>query len=267
MREIDQALIPRRVYVRVWNLIIRIGHWAMVLAFAALYFKGSKFPLHVYAAYVIMGYLIFRVVYGFVGPRAVRFWTFIYGPKTMIKYGIDSVVGHPMHTISHNPLGGLMVFAIIVAMLGTGVLGLMLYSSGQELGLLGSMVPSEWEDEFWSLTVFGQDLTIGLKDLHIFCGNVAAALVTCHLLGTLWATAVHKSGHVIGMITGVKDAMNDDPELKYYEQVAAPRFAKNLTESVGPAFTEIVLVTGILICLVWPLIELLAWLNRFIPSY
>lgn len=258
---------PKRVFVKVWDPLIRIGHWAMVLCFAALYIKASKFPLHAYAAYIIMGYMCIRIIYGLIGPRAVRFWTFIYSPKTMIKYGIDSVVGHPMHTISHNPLGGLMVFGLIFFMLGTGALGIMLYSSGQELGPLGSTIPSEWEDEFFTMALFGQNMVVGLKDLHIFCGNVAASLVTCHILGTLWATAVHKSGHVIGMITGVKDAMADDPELKFYKQVSAPRFAKNLSDSVGPAITEVILISGILICLVWPLIELFGWLNKFIPSY
>lgn len=262
----EQISPQKRVFVKVWDPIVRLGHWAMVLAFAALYIKSSKFPLHVYAAYVIMGYMAFRIVYGLVGPRAVRFWTFIYSPRTMIKYGIDSVVGHPMHTISHNPLGGLMVFGLIIAMLGTGVLGLMLYSAGQELGPLGDMVPSDWEDEFMTLTLFGHSEVVGLKDLHIFAGNVAASLVTCHLLGTLWATAVHKSSHVIGMITGVKDAMASDPELKHYTQTSEPRFARQLVNSVGPAIAEIILVSGILICIIWPLIELFAWVNRFMPS-
>jgi cytochrome b len=258
---------PKRVFVKVWDPIVRIGHWTMVLSFCALYFRGDKFPLHVYAAYIVMAIMLFRVIWGFVGPHAARFWTFLYSPKTMIQYGIDSVVGHPMHTISHNPLGGAMVFGLIITMLGTGVLGMMLYSSGQEMGLLGDMVPSEWEDEFTTLTLFGQTFPIGLKDLHIFMGNVAASLVTCHVLGTVWATAVHKTNHVIGMITGVKDAYATDPELKYYKQVPAPNFARNLHESVGPAFGEIVLVAGILICLVWPVVEFLTWLNKFIPSY
>lgn len=263
----EQSTPQKRVFVKVWDPIVRLGHWMMVLCFAALYMKSSKFPLHVYAAYFIMAYMAFRIVYGFIGPRAVRFWTFLYSPKTMIKYGVDSVIGHPMHTISHNPLGGLMVFALIGSMLLAGVLGLMLYSAGQEMGPLGAMVPSEWEDELTTFALFGQDITLGLKDIHIFVGNAAAALVTCHLLGTLWATAVHKSGHVIGMITGVKDAMADDPELKYYKQTSAPRFARNLSDSAGAFVTELVLVFGILVCIVWPLIELLAWVNKFMPSF
>jgi cytochrome b len=267
MSDQDTNIPHKRVFIKVWDPIVRIGHWLMVLAFFSLYFRSSKFPLHVYAAYTIMAIMSFRIIWGFVGPRAARFWTFIYSPKTMIKYGIDSVVGEPMHTISHNPLGGAMVFALIFGMLGTGVLGLMLYSAGQELGPLGSMVPSEWEDELTTVTLFGNTFPIGLKDLHIWAGNIAASLVTCHLLGNFWATACHKSNHVIGMITGVKDANADDPELKYYKQVDEPRFARNLNRAAGPLISEMVLVAGILICLVWPLVELFTWANRFMPTF
>lgn len=256
-----------RVFIKVWDPIVRVGHWLMVLCFAALYLKSDKFPVHVYAAYVVMAIMAFRIVWGFVGPRAARFWTFIYSPKTMIKYGIDSVVGEPMHTISHNPLGGAMVFSLIISMLGCGVLGLMLYSAGQEMGPLGDSIPMEWEDEFMTLTLFGNEIVLGLKDLHIWAGNIAASLVVAHMLGNFWATAVHKTNHVIGMITGVKDAPSDDPELKYYKQVPAPRFARNIQTGSGPLMSEMVLVAGILICIVWPLIEFLAWVNKFIPSY
>ena len=260
------APVPR-VFVKVWDPIVRIGHWVLVLAFAALYFRSNKFPLHVYAGYVIMGYMSFRILWGFIGPRAARFWTFIYSPKVMIKYGVDSVVGHPLHTISHNPLGGSMVFALLISMLGTGVLGILLYSAGQEMGPLGDSIPSEWEDEFMTITLFGNEIVLGLKELHIWCGNIAASLVTMHLIGNMWATACHKSNHVVGMITGVKDAEITDPELKYYKQVPKPRFAANLNDSVGPVAAEAILVVGILVCLVWPLVELFAGLNQFMPSY
>lgn len=258
---------PNRVYIHVWDPIIRIGHWLLVLCFGAVYFYADKFPLHVYAAYFIMAYMLFRIVWGFVGPRPARFSAFIYGPKNLIKYGIDSVVGHPAHTISHNPLGGLMVLGLIIAMLVCGTLGIMLYSAGQEMGLLGNLVPSQWETDLFLWPVFGKQFTVGLKDLHIWSGNIAASLVVAHFLGNLWSTAVHRYRPVVGMITGVKDADKSDPELKYYAPAQEPTFAKNLYDATGPATSEAILVAGILICIAWPLIEFLVWVNRFIPSY
>lgn len=256
-----------RIYLKVWDPIVRVGHWLMVLCFAALYFPSDKFPLHAYAGYLIMGYMAFRIVWGFVGPRAVRFKTFLVGPSATIRYGLDSVLGEPKHTVSHNPLGAWMVVWLILSMLATGVLGLMLYSAGQELGPLGNVVPPEWEGEFITLTFLEHSLTIGLKELHHWTGNIAASLVTLHLVGNLWTTALHRSNPVIGMITGVKDADKDDPECRYYQEVSPPKFARALNLSVGPAVGETIVVIVILTCLVWPLVELLAWLNQFMPAF
>jgi cytochrome b len=258
---------PERVYVKVWDPLVRIGHWLMVLCFAALYFPADKFPLHALAAYIIMGYMVFRIVWGFVGPHAVRFSTFLTGPKATIQYGLASVIGHPRHTISHNPLGGWMIIGLMLSMLITGALGIMLYSAGQALGPLGSAIPSRWEGDVLTISVAGSAIPIGLKDLHHWSGNIAASLVTLHLIGNLWTTALHQSNPVIGMITGIKDADKDDPERQHYQEVTAPRFARALNLSVGQTVGEIILVVVILTCLIWPLVELLIWLNQFLPAF
>ncbi len=263
----ETLISDRRIYLKVWDPIVRIGHWLIVLGFAALYFPSDKFPLHAFAGYLIMGYMTFRIVWGFVGPRAVRFKTFLVGPSKTIRYGIDSMLGAARHTISHNPLGAWMVVWLILSMLTTGILGLMLYSAGQELGPLGNQVPAEWEGEFFSATILGHSLSLGLKDLHHWTGNIAASLVTLHLVGNLWTTALHRSNPVIGMITGVKDADQDDPESRFYPEVAPPRFARALNLSVGPAIGETIVVIVILTCLVWPLVELFVWLNQFLPAF
>jgi hypothetical protein len=36
---------------------------------------------------------------------------------------------------------------------------------------------------------------------------------------------------------------------------------------VGPAISEVILIIVILTCLVWPLVELLTWLNQFMPAF
>lgn len=256
-----------RIFIHVWDPMVRIGHWTLVLCFGAVYFYSDKFPLHVYAAYVIMAYMLFRIAWGFLGPRAARFSAFVFRPSVVIRYGVDSLVGHPRHTISHNPLGGIMIIMIILSMLSCGVLGMMLYSAGQEMGFLGDMVPSDWEEEWLTFSVAGHHVTLGLKQLHQWSGNIAASLVVAHVLGNLWSTGIHRYRPVVGMITGVKDADPTDPELPYYSRAAEPRLAKNLYDAVGPVVSETILVAVILIAFMWPVLELLAWINRFVPSY
>ncbi|WVN41264.1 cytochrome b/b6 domain-containing protein [beta proteobacterium MWH-UniP1] len=263
----SKTAAPGRVYIRVWDPIVRIGHWLLVLCFAAVYFYADKFPLHAYAAYLIMAYMAFRIFWGVIGPRPVRFRAFVYSPKAVLRYGQDSLHGHSPHTISHNPLGGLMVISLILIMLICGVLGLMVYSAGQEMGLLGSLVPSHWEGEWFTLRLFNETHSIGLKELHHWSGNLAALLVAAHVIGNLITTALHRSRPVVGMITGVKDADRDDPELAYYPKTSAPQLANSLYRALGPVGSELVIVLGILLLVTWPLVELLVWANRFIPSY
>lgn len=254
---------PQRVFVKGWDPVVRFGHWTMVLCFMAVYVTKDKFPLHIYAAYVIMAYMLFRIIWGFVGSRSARFLTFIYGPKTTIKYIVDSAAGHPMHTISHNPLGAPMVFMLIFMLLATSVLGLLLYSSGEQMGLLGDMVPPEWEDELFE---FGDDLMFGVRDLHIYFGHAVAIFVCMHIVGTFIATAGHKTSHVIPMLIGVKDAEVDDPELKYYQQVPEPTLGKGLSEKYGPVLTDLIFAAGVVFLIIVPLVLLLGWLNKFMPT-
>jgi cytochrome b len=247
--------------------MVRFGHWLLVVCFAAVYLYSDKFPLHVIGAYLIMGYMLLRIIWGFIGPFPARFRSFLVGPQAMLQYGLDAKTGHARHTISHNPLGGAMVVGLIVMMLICGILGLMVYSAGQEMGLLGNFVPSQWEGQLFSLHWFGQEIDIGLKQLHHWSGNLAATLVVAHVVGNALTTIAQRSQPVLGMITGTKDADRDDPELIHYRSVARPRFARPLYDKLGPGKAELLMVAIILLGVVWPLIALLAWANQFVPSF
>jgi len=67
--------------VKVWDPLVRIFHWSLVLFFAVSYLSGEEAEgLHVFAGYVIVALIIFRVLWGFVGSRHARFTDFVCGP-------------------------------------------------------------------------------------------------------------------------------------------------------------------------------------------
>jgi cytochrome b len=133
---------------------------------------------------------VVRIGWGLGGSACARFRAFWFSPREVIGYAKAAVRGHPSYYVSHNPLGALMVYFLLTMMLVNGTLGLMLYSSGQELGPLGAMVSPDWEDP--------------LKYAHKVLGHLTAAFVAVHIFGVLWAARQHRENYVLAMLTGLK---------------------------------------------------------------
>jgi cytochrome b len=60
----------------VWDPVVRIGHWALVAAFAVAYFSpeeeaGGPDPLHVWGGYVFGGLVVLRVAWA-LSARVMR---------------------------------------------------------------------------------------------------------------------------------------------------------------------------------------------------
>jgi cytochrome b len=176
--------------IRVWDVVVRSGHWLLVALFAILYFKSGKFPLHAYAGLAIMGIVVIRIVWGFVGGRAARFSSFLFSPAAAFRYFRQALGGHAPYHASHNPMGAWMVYLLLLLLLVNGVLGMMYYSTSQQLGPLGDSVPVEWDEM--------------LEKIHFVLGHATAGLVLLHMLGVVWAARAHRENYVTAMFTGFK---------------------------------------------------------------
>lgn len=232
----------------------------MVLFFAIIYLRYRKFPIHAYAGYLVLIVVMIRLVWGFVGPRAARFSTFLFTPAEVLRYSIDAFRGHASYYSSHNPMGAWMVFMLLLMMFTNGVLGLLLYSAGQQLGPFGAGIPTDWEDL--------------LLLLHKVLGHLTAACVALHIFGVLWAARAHHENYVAAMFTGFKRVPRkaDPHELEgypIYPETVIPRPLVKLERWFNyrhPTLSSLLLVAVVLL-VVLELTEAVTNFNKYLPSF
>ena len=212
--------------IRVWDLLIRIFHWGLVLSFTIAYLSGDEeSSLHIYSGYVVLGLISFRVLWGVVGTRYARFSNFVYSPGTVIQYLKSLAAKKPKHYIGHNPAGGAMVIAMLLCLIVVSVSGLKVYAIEEGLGPLAgeptalTAISSAYADddgdekgdheknenghgadeeaeEFW-------------EEIHEVSSNFMLLLIFLHITGVIVSGRLHDEHLVKAMITGKKISKTD----------------------------------------------------------
>jgi len=56
--------------IKVWDPIIRVFHWSLVVFFITAFLTGDEESLlHTYAGYMVAGLVLFRILWGIVGTK------------------------------------------------------------------------------------------------------------------------------------------------------------------------------------------------------
>ncbi len=112
----------------VWDLPLRLLHWLLVLSIAGSWITikvGYDWvQMHIYLGYFTLGLLLFRVLWGFVGPRHARFGQFLRGPRATWRYARSLGQRDSPPSVGHNPLGAWMVMAMLAMLVFQAVSGL-----------------------------------------------------------------------------------------------------------------------------------------------
>ncbi len=180
--------------VRVWDPFVRLFHWSVVGSFAICYLTDDDvLVLHVWAGYLIGVMLALRVLWGFVGTRHARFADFVRPPRSVIAYLGEIASLHPTRHLGHNPAGGAMVVALMLALVLITVSGLVVYGSEERAGPLAGWLAgsAEWLRE-------------GAEETHEFLADFTLVLVALHVLGVIVGSVQHRENLVRAMISGVK---------------------------------------------------------------
>ena len=138
--------------VPVWDLPVRFVHWALVALLVLLIVTGKLgadwLEWHMRCGESVLALIAFRILWGFVGSRNARFVTFVSTPTRVARYA-GSVARRAKETyVSHNPLGGWMVLALLAALLAQVTAGLFANDDILWEGPLAARVTKEASDAF-----------------------------------------------------------------------------------------------------------------------
>ncbi|MDO8419567.1 MAG: cytochrome b/b6 domain-containing protein [Rubrivivax sp.] len=164
----DPALQP----VRVWDLPTRLFHWALALTIVgsvtSAKIGGDAMAWHFRFGFVVFTLLAFRLLWGLVGGHWSRFASFIYAPRTVLRYLRGQARPGEHLDVGHNPLGSLSVLALLAVLAVQVGTGLVADDEIANVGPLNRFVGSaialgatSWHKQW------GQGLILGLVALHI----------------------------------------------------------------------------------------------------
>mgnify|MGYP003630384412 FL=1 len=199
----------------IWDPLVRIGHWTLVIAFFTAYLSGDDlFNIHKWAGYVVAGYVLVRIVWGLIGTRHARFTNFVRGPGAVLGYLRGLFTGNVKDYAGHNPAGGAMVVALLFSLLVTTGSGMALYAVEDNAGPLAGIVTEEtfapMASAFGEEGEHGRDEESGAEELlegvHKAFVYITLALIGLHLAGVVASSLAHKQNLARAMVTGRKKA-------------------------------------------------------------
>lgn len=169
----------QRETLTLWDPVVRLFHWSLVICFVADYwFTEEGDDWHNWLGYYAVGWLVVRLVWGFIGPASARWSDFWPTPASLRAHVSALVQRKPYHRLGHSPIGALVMILMMLLMLGLGVTGFLM----------------EEVDYFW-----GEDLP---RDIHEFFANALLALACVHVLAALVESLRLKENLPLSMITG-----------------------------------------------------------------
>lgn len=191
------------VWAKLWDGPTRIIHWGLVLliGFAWWTAETHRMEWHRLAGYSILGLLVFRLIWGFLGSGSARFSRFVKGPAATLAYVRTLPSRAHSATPGHNPLGAWSVLAILGLLALQVVTGLFSVDvDGLESGPLSDRV------SFDTGRVFA-----GVHELSFTALQV---LILLHVAAVLFYAVYKRADLVRPMVTG-RGRFNVDPGLTF----------------------------------------------------
>lgn len=218
----------------VWDLPLRLFHWLLVLSIAASWYTaenseeflemGTLFysytEIHFWLGYWTLGLILFRVVWGFVGPRHARFASFIVGPSKTLAYVKSFRTRDYSPAPGHNPLGAWSVVLMLAMVAAQAITGLFIIDNTEIYPApFHTAVELETARQFAAFHFANFDVLLWVIGLHV----VAVAFYVVVKRQNLVAAMIH--GRKPGDVVAEQEAIRGSDLLKALVVIVLVAFA------------------------------------------
>lgn len=188
--------------VPAWDLPTRLFHWLLVVLVLASWatFQYSEelgdpvLKWHRWTGLCVLTLLVWRVMWGLFGSSTALFASFVPAPGTLAAYTAEALRGREPKYLGHNPLGSLMIVALLGLLLVQATLGLFTVEHNDlTAGPLYLLIPEAARKTAtsWHRFLF-EEVTLWLIGAHI----------AANLIYALW----RRDPVIAAMVTGRKPA-------------------------------------------------------------
>lgn len=208
-----------RLKGRQWDPVVRLTHWGVVtIVIINTFVVGEESIAHVWAGYCLAALLALRLLWGVLGPKAVRLSLLPPSPARAIAHIRDISARRKAEHRTNNPLFALTIYAIwatLVCVVATGVTlsGPPRMPSAYEIQSLQSLTGGEVGEyeladrddegrEGGEAEATGKGSIAGdaAEELHEFFVNLLYGLIALHVICVLFEVC-RISMYIIGAMT------------------------------------------------------------------
>lgn len=154
--------------LRIWDLPTRLFHWLLAVsitgALITINLGGGWMDWHVRFGIASFVLVLFRIVWGLIGPRYARFSQFVTSPSKTINY---LRTHRSARHAGHNPLGAWSVIAMLVLFLFQSSTGLFANDDVMTQGPLAQFVSNDTVALLTRLHKLTEFLLYAIIGLHL----------------------------------------------------------------------------------------------------
>ncbi len=193
----------------IWSLPTRVFHMMFAAFILTAYFSGDEdklSTLHVSFGYAIGVLVMYRILWGFVGPKYSRFSDFSLHVKELKEFVLN-IFNHKKY-VGHNPAASFVMITMFAVVLLTVVTGILTYGIQEGRGILSFLN-----------TPYFKEMKL-FKEVHEFFSTFLMVLVALHVSGVIFERVMDKETDTLGsIINGHKNIEAPSVTLNLFQKI------------------------------------------------